>query len=127
MWEGKWHLVTTYHYSDWVEIDVLSNTLTATVVQLAKANFARFGIPERQITSPGERQLWKKREQWITSQPQHDHHGDVHFQYIKHGGRMRGNVGEKYSLYFGFHFDFSLPHYWKSRFIRIIIILVTEY
>ena len=35
--------------------------------------------------SPGERQFWKKREQWITSQPKHDHHGDEHFQNIKHG------------------------------------------
>ena len=53
MWEGKWHLVTTCHYSDWVEIDVLPNTLTATVVQLTKAHFARFGIPERLVTDNG--------------------------------------------------------------------------
>ena len=53
MWEGKWHLVTTCHYSDWVEIDVLPNTLTATVVQLTKAHIARFGIPERLITDNG--------------------------------------------------------------------------
>ena len=53
MWEGKWHLVTTCHYSDWVEIDVLPNTLTATVVQLTKAHFARFGIPVRLITDNG--------------------------------------------------------------------------
>jgi len=52
-WEGKWHLVTTCYYSDWVEIDVLPNTLTETVVQLTKAHFARFGIPERLITDNG--------------------------------------------------------------------------
>ena len=43
----------TCHYSDWVEIDVLPNTLTATVVQLTKAHFVRFGIPERLITDNG--------------------------------------------------------------------------
>ena len=53
MWEGKWHLVTTCHYGDWVKIDILPNTLTATVVQLTKAHFARFGIPERLITDNG--------------------------------------------------------------------------
>ena len=34
MWEGKWHLVTTCHYTDWVEIDTLPNTLTSTEVEL---------------------------------------------------------------------------------------------
>ena len=53
MWEGKWHLVMTCHYSDWVEINVLPNTLTATVVQLTKAHFARFGIPERLVMDSG--------------------------------------------------------------------------
>ena len=57
MWEGKWHLVTTFHYSDWVEIDVLPNTLTDTVVQLTKAHFARFGIPERLITNNGPQSI----------------------------------------------------------------------
>ena len=50
---GKWHLVTTCHYSDWVEIDVLSNTLTTTIVHFTKAHFARFGIPERLVTDNG--------------------------------------------------------------------------
>ena len=35
MWEGKWHLVTKCHYSDWVEIDILPNTLIATVPGLS--------------------------------------------------------------------------------------------
>ena len=56
------------------------------------------------LTSPGERQFWKKREQWITSQPKHDHHGDEHFQNIKHGGRTRGNVGDKVSALFWISF-----------------------
>ena len=37
----------------WVEIGFLPNTLTATVVQLTKAHFARFGIPERLIVEGG--------------------------------------------------------------------------
>ncbi|KAL9981065.1 hypothetical protein ACROYT_G009723 [Oculina patagonica] len=41
MWEGKWHLVTTCHYSDWVEIDVLPKSLQ--IVQLTKAHFAGLG------------------------------------------------------------------------------------
>ena len=40
---------------------------------------------------------------------------------------MRGNVGVKVFALIGFHFDFSLPNYKESRFIRIITILVREY
>ena len=53
MWEGKWYLVTTCHYSDWLEIDILPNTLTATVVELTKAHFARFGVPYRMVSDKG--------------------------------------------------------------------------
>ena len=54
IWEGKWHLVTTCHYSDRIEIDILPNTLTATVVELTKAHFARFGVLDRVVTDNGE-------------------------------------------------------------------------
>ena len=66
MWEGKWHLVTTCHYSDWVEIDVLPNTLTATVVQLTKAHFARFGIPERLVTDNGPQFISSEYKQFAS-------------------------------------------------------------
>ena len=46
-------ILTTCHYSDWVEIDVLPNTLTATVVQLTKAHYTRIGIPKRLVTENG--------------------------------------------------------------------------
>jgi len=46
-------LVTTCHYNDWVEINILPNTLTVTEVELAKAHFARFGIPDRLVTDNG--------------------------------------------------------------------------
>ena len=42
------------------------------------------------VNSPGERQFWKKREQWITSQPKHDHHGDEHFQNINMAAECGG-------------------------------------
>ena len=66
MWEGKWHLATTCHYSDWVEIDVLPNTLTATVEQLTKAHFARFGIPERLITDNGPQFISSEYKQFAS-------------------------------------------------------------
>ena len=42
-----WHLVSTCHYSDWVEIEILPNILTATVVEVTKAHFRVPGIPDR--------------------------------------------------------------------------------
>ena len=53
MWEGKWHLVPTCHYSDWVEINILPNTLTATVLEVTKAHFGIPGIPDRLVTDNG--------------------------------------------------------------------------
>ena len=55
MWEGKWHLRTKCYYSDWIVIDILPNTLTSTVVELTKAHFARFGVPDRVVTDNGHR------------------------------------------------------------------------
>ena len=51
MWEGKWHFVTTCHYSDWIEIDILPSALTATVVELTNVQFGEwFGVPDRVVT-----------------------------------------------------------------------------
>ena len=47
------------------------------------------------LNQSGRTPVLEKREQWITSRTIHDHHGDEHFQNIKHGGRMRENVGVK--------------------------------
>lgn len=41
----KAYLVTVCHYSDWIEVDALDDTLTRTVINKTKAHFARFGIP----------------------------------------------------------------------------------
>jgi len=66
MWEGKWNLVTTCHYSDWVEIDVLPNTLTSIVVQQTKAHFARFGIPEYLVTDNGPQYISTEYKQFAS-------------------------------------------------------------
>ena len=39
------YLVTVCHFSDWIEVDELNDTLATTVVSKTKAHFARFGIP----------------------------------------------------------------------------------
>ena len=64
--DSPWSVVTTCHCSDWVEIDVLPNTLTATVVQLTKAHFARFGIPERLITDNGPQFISSEYKQFAS-------------------------------------------------------------
>ena len=66
MWEEKWYLVTTFHCSDWVEIDVLPNTLTATVVQLTKPHFARIGILERLILNSGAQFISREYKQFAS-------------------------------------------------------------
>ena len=66
MWEGKWHLVTTCQYSDWIEIDILPNTLTSTVVELTKAHFARFGVPDRVVTDNGPQFISTEYKQFVS-------------------------------------------------------------
>ena len=39
------YLVTVCHFSDWIEVHELNDTLATTVVSKTKAHFARFGIP----------------------------------------------------------------------------------
>ena len=41
----KAYLVTVCHFSDWIEVDELDDTLASPVISKTKANFARFGIP----------------------------------------------------------------------------------
>ena len=65
MWEGKWLLVTTCHCNDWVEINILPNTLTATEVEFTKAHFARFGIPDRLVTDNGPQFTSTEYEQFL--------------------------------------------------------------
>ena len=39
------YLVTVCHFSDWIEVDKLGNTLSPTVIKKTKAHFARYGVP----------------------------------------------------------------------------------
>ena len=39
------YLVTVCHFSDWIEVDKLEDTLSSTVIDKTKAHFARYGVP----------------------------------------------------------------------------------
>ena len=41
----KAYLVTVCHFSDWIEVDELDDTLATTVINKTNAHFAKFGIP----------------------------------------------------------------------------------
>ena len=43
--DNRSYLVTVCHFSDWIEVDPLGDTLSSTVIDKTKAHFARYGIP----------------------------------------------------------------------------------
>ena len=45
LYRQKAYLVTVCHFSDWIEVDELDDTLATSVINKTKAHFARFGIP----------------------------------------------------------------------------------
>ena len=47
------YLVTVDHYSDFIEVDELVNTLSSTITAKTEAHIARHGIPEVIITDNG--------------------------------------------------------------------------
>ena len=51
--EGKQILVTVDHFSDFIEVDELDNTLSTTIIKKSKAQFSRHGIPEILLTDNG--------------------------------------------------------------------------
>ena len=51
--EGKDYLVTVCHFSDWIEVDELGDTLASTVVSKTEAHLATFGAPARIHTDNG--------------------------------------------------------------------------
>ena len=51
--EGKSYLVTVCHFSDWTEIDELTNTLSTTIIVKTKTHFARHGVPSQCHTDNG--------------------------------------------------------------------------
>jgi hypothetical protein len=46
-------LVTTDHYSDFIEVDFFTSTTANIVVECCKRNFARHGIPKAVVTDNG--------------------------------------------------------------------------
>ena len=51
--ESDNYLVTVDHFSDFIELDELDNTLSLTIINLTKAHFARHGIPEVLLSDNG--------------------------------------------------------------------------
>ena len=60
--EQKDYLVTVCHFSDWIEVDQLQDTLSATVINKTKVHFARFGIPQICHTDNGSQFASKEYE-----------------------------------------------------------------
>ena len=52
-YNSRAYLVTVDHYSDFFEVDLLPDTLAATVVAVSSVQFARHGIPETLLTDNG--------------------------------------------------------------------------
>ena len=51
---GRWHSVTVDHYSDLFDVDLLNGDITAAnVSSVAKAYFARYGIPDIFLSDNG--------------------------------------------------------------------------
>ena len=51
---GRWYAVTVDHYSDWFEVDLLNDDITAAnVISVTKAHFARYGTPEKCLSDNG--------------------------------------------------------------------------
>ena len=64
--EQKDYLVTVCHFSDWIEVDELQDTLSATVINKTKAHFAQFGIPQICHTDNGSQFASKEYENFAT-------------------------------------------------------------
>ena len=76
---GKSYLITVDYYSDFWELDALTDTSSESIVKHTKAHFARYGIPEKVITDNGPQFRAQSYEefasQWgfnhVTSSPYH--------------------------------------------------------
>ena len=65
--EQKSYLVTVCHFSDWIEVDALPDTLSATVINATKAHFARYGIPRICHTDNGPQFISKEYQAFASS------------------------------------------------------------
>ena len=76
---GKAYLITVDYYSDFWELDAVSDTSSETIIECTKRHFARYGIPEKVITDNGPQFIAQAYEdfakQWgfhhVTSSPYH--------------------------------------------------------
>ena len=76
---GKSYLITVDYFSDFWELDTLTDTSSETIVEHTKAHFARYGIPEKVITDNGPQFRAQAYEQFaakwgfshVTSSPYH--------------------------------------------------------
>lgn len=77
---GCCYVITVNHYSDWFEVDLLNDDITAAnVISVTKAHFTRYGVPNKFLTNNGSQYIsqefknfarlmisllitWKKRE-----------------------------------------------------------------
>ncbi len=51
---GCWYAVTVDHYSDWFEVDLFNEDITAShVISVTKAHFARYGVLEKFMSDNG--------------------------------------------------------------------------
>ncbi|XP_060070340.1 uncharacterized protein K02A2.6-like [Ylistrum balloti] len=82
--KGRQYLVTVDYYSNYIEVDYLSNVISAAVVNILKKQFARFGIPVTIISDGGPqitaREFQQFTKTWginhVTSSPQHQRAND---------------------------------------------------
>ena len=51
---GRWHAVNVDHYSDWFEVYLLSEDITAPhVISVTEAHFARYVVPDKFLSDNG--------------------------------------------------------------------------
>ena len=51
---GRWYALTVDHYSDWFEVDLLNEDITAAhVISVTKAHFGRYGVLDKFLSDNG--------------------------------------------------------------------------
>ena len=88
--DQKPYLVTVCHFSDWIEVDPLPNTLSSTIINCTKAHFARFGVPQICHTDNGP-QFISKEYKLFSTQYQFKHTTSSPY-YPKRNGRAEAAV-----------------------------------
>ena len=66
--EQKQYLVTVCHYSDWIELDLLQDTVAKTVVTKTRTHFARWGNPRICHTDNGPQFISEEYNQFVENE-----------------------------------------------------------